>query len=255
MMQLVLLCLFISSTLSAGLERSGHQGSRPGIAPLLMLTGVNLAVLPLFALGFSSALGLVDSERDALMYCMACAGGSSSPAVAALGKARVGITGSMAVVLSAASAGAAVVWSAARLDVLAVLCAQCLLLFIGVSLAARAPEFAQRLRGFVSRLSVIALVVAVIGLFALHGADLRTQRAVALAGGALLAVASLTGGWLAMYRWPALRAAGAIASGVRNLSLALVFAAPHPRLTAGILSYGLMMYLWSLVFALGLRAH
>ena len=167
-------------------------------------------------------------------------GASSGPMVLVLA-----ITGGIVTTIFAA--GSAV-------KTLALLVAQFLPMLLGVAIAKWAPALASRVRRPISAASLIMLVTVIVGFVFTQGPTVATQGVRGFVICALLVAASIAGGWVSLARWPNLKTPGAFASGIRNLSLALVLSPPElPEVSAGILAYGLAMYVVSIGTALGVR--
>ena len=242
--------LSIASTLSVGLSVDPTAGvGRLERGPLAAVLAVNVLALPLLALLLHGGLGL-GLAGAGLLVAAAAPGGSTGPllAVAAGGDATtaarlfaiatvVGTAGALVATLALEGTG---LGSLARAGLLVAL-ASLAPLGLGVLVRAHRPAWAQRLAPWLSRVSLVLLVLTVAGLAIRHGS---TASASDLAVASLVVAASFAPALLVHGR--ARRLAVAQVSATRNLTLALLVLAAldaGPRATMAVLGYGLVMYL------------
>jgi bile acid:Na+ symporter, BASS family len=248
--------LLVSSMLSSGLAMTRERlvALRGDLRWVGLMLVANLVAMPLVALGLSELMALAEAPRTALLLCAMCAGGSSGPALVGLARGDVGTSGPVTLTLVAASSLVATLGaSTGVVETSLLLLAQVVPMAIGAAITAWRPLLAERMRRPVSRLASLTLFAVIGGFVFMRGGETRQHDLAFLGAVVVMIAASLAVGWVGTRR-VAVRSAGALTTGVRNLSLALLLAASRPpAVQSGVLFYGLFMFVIAAVFALLVR--
>jgi BASS family bile acid:Na+ symporter len=226
---------------------------------LVLVTLLNLIVLPALALLVVSGLALPEPVAVGILICAASPGGPAGLlfATVAGGDVAFAVTSVMLLsVLSVATApatlslllGVALEASSAHLIapmVKTLLVVELLPLLLGMLVHRLAPERARRWGAQLRRLASVFLVLVSIGVLVSKAGGLSSVGLVGMTACVFLVVVALLAGFKASNDTHVARSAGLV-TGVRNIALALLISGSHfpdPATAATVITFGLFTML------------
>ncbi|EPG73041.1 putative membrane protein [Leptospira fainei serovar Hurstbridge str. BUT 6] len=260
LIKVILILLSLSSMLGLGLKiHRGELGSvRESLPTIGMAFLVNFGLLPAFAVFSSRCLDLSEATLIGLFLCASSPGGASGGLFVLRAGGNPAVGGLLIALLNGANTiltpflfslfrgGPTFEWEL-FLKLLAIgFFLQGLPLLIGLVGRAYLPKLAVHSLPFVERISTGALLLSVVLLIFQYGEKAITLGPLVWIEGFAIIVVSLAASFLFFWTDLSVRASVSVVSGVRSLSLALLLAELHVRLSETLLTilmYGLLMYL------------